>query len=77
MEAARLQSAAISGGEVQMSDSVQGQVSSAVDARNGKTEQAKSSELKSCNERGERVRAILKARLGEDIYSRWLSLPYQ
>src|SRR5262249_62216403 len=74
IEAARLQSAAISGGEVEMSDSVQGQVSSGVDARNTKSEAAaKPNESKSCNERAEKVRAILKARLGEDIYSSWFN----
>src|SRR5262245_5202333 len=58
----------------QMSDSVQGQVSSGVDARNTKSETtAKPNESKPCNERGEKVRAILKARLGEDIYSSWFN----
>ena len=72
VEEARLQFAAISGGEVDMSDSVEGHASSGVDAR--KSEQAaKPGDRKSCNERGEKVRAILKARLGEDIYSSWFN----
>ena len=72
LEEARLQFAAISGGEVDMSDSVEGHVSSGGDAR--KSEQAaKPGDRKSCNERGEKVRAILKARLGEDIYSSWFN----
>src|SRR5262245_39625543 len=73
LEAARLQSAAISGGEVEMSNSVEGHLSSQVDARSNKAEPAKSNERKACNERGEKVRAILKARLGEDIYSSWFN----
>ena len=74
LEAARLQSAAISGGEVYMSHSVEGHVSSGVDGRSSKSESAaKPNERKSCNERGEKVRAILKARLGEDIYSSWFN----
>src|SRR5262245_63309654 len=56
-----------------MSHSVEGQLSSQVDARSNKSEPAKSNERKACNERGEKVRAILKARLGEDIYSSWFN----
>src|SRR5689334_16026005 len=57
-----------------MSHSVEGHVSSGVDARSSKSEAAaKPNERKSCNERGEKVRAILKARLGEDIYSSWFN----
>src|SRR5262247_839819 len=57
-----------------MSHSVEGHVSSGVDARRSKSESAaKLNERKSCNERGEKVRAILKARLGEDIYSSWFN----
>src|SRR5262245_41729195 len=57
-----------------MSHSVEGHVSSGVDARSSKSESAaKANERKSCNERGEKVRAILKARLGEDIYSSWFN----
>src|SRR5262245_63042995 len=57
-----------------MSHSVEGHVSSGVDARSSKSESAaKANERKACNERGEKVRAILKARLGEDIYSSWFN----
>ena len=57
-----------------MSHSVEGHVSSGVDGRSSKSESAaKPNERKSCNERGEKVRAILKARLGEDIYSSWFN----
>src|SRR5262245_46829259 len=74
LEAARLQFAAISGGEVEMSHSVEGHLSSQVDGRSSKSEPAaKANERKACNERGEKVRAILKARLGEDIYSSWFN----
>jgi chromosomal replication initiator protein len=31
------------------------------------------SDTKSCNDRGEKVRAMLRARLGEDIYSSWFA----
>src|SRR5262245_53565130 len=74
LDAARLQFAAISGGEVEMSHSVEGHVSSQVDGRSGKSDAAaKANERKACNERAEKVRAILKARLGEDIYSSWFN----
>ena len=56
-----------------MSDSVEGHVSSGVDARKQSEQAAKPDDRKSCNERGEKVRAILKARLGEDIYSSWFN----
>src|SRR5262245_66384564 len=55
-----------------MSHSVEGQLSSGVEAPNT-TSETTPSERKSLNERGDKVRAILKARLGEDIYSSWFN----
>ena len=54
---------------MQHTDQVQGISSDAIDVA-GKSEEVSG---KACNARGDRVRAMLRVRLGEDIYSSWFA----